>query len=112
MASAHHGGPMENNDGESVIELLRRQQALQQRFTEQVEGRAKRQWSEGRLNGKDDGDLAFAISADKEKQVVMLDFGKPVEWIGLPPQQAIELAQSLIQKARAITTEPIRIVLH
>lgn len=109
MASAHHGSPLGDD---SIIDNLRKENELRQRFSEQVDGRAKRSWSEGRLNGKDDGDLAFAISADREKQIITIDFGKPVEWVGLPPKQAIELAQSLIKYARSISTEPLRIVLH
>lgn len=83
-----------------------------QRFTEQVEGRAQRTWSDGRLGAADDGDLAFTIGGHPDRELVIVDFGKPVESIAVSPQQAIELAQSLIKHARAVAKQPLSIRLH
>ncbi len=88
------------------------QKAAQQRFQEQVDGRAKRAWSDGRLGPHDDGDLAFTIGPHPEQELVVIDFGKQVEFIAMPPQEAIELAQMLIKHARAMSTSPLKIVLH
>ncbi len=79
---------------------------------EQKDRTRQRQWPEGRLNGDDDGELAFAIGPDETGTLVMLDFGKPVTWTAMPPQQAVELAQLLIRHARAIAKEPLRVILH
>ena len=108
MAFQHH------NEGMSpeMRKLFEDQQSAQQRFEDQVAGRAKRAYPDGRLGATDDGELAFAIGPHPEQELVMLDFGKPVEYIAMPPQQAVELAQNLIKHARAISTEPIRVVLH
>ena len=78
-----------------------------ERLNDQLAGRARRSWSDGRLGVTDDGDIAFAVGPHPDRELVVIDFGKPVESIAMPPQQAIELAQSLITHARAITTTAI-----
>ena len=108
MSLQHHSEGM----SPEMRKLFEDEQASRQRFQDQVDRRAKRTFSEGRLGAMDDGDLAFAIGADKDTQTVRIDFGKPVEWIAMNPQQAVELAQCLIKRARQISTEPVRIVLH
>lgn len=54
---------------------------------------------EGKLTEADEGSIQFAIGVQDGK--VVLDFGTPVTWLGMPPQDALMLAESLIQKARA-----------
>ena len=108
MSFQHHNEGMSEN----MRKLFEDEKAARERFQEQVEGRAKRTWSEGRVGPADDGDLAFAIGTHPEKELVVLDFGKSVEWIAMPPQQAIELAQSLIKHARSISKEPLKIQLY
>lgn len=89
--------------------LFEDEQANRKRFSDQVAGRAKRSWSDGRSGPTDDGDLAFAIGPHPEKELVVIDFGKPVEFVAMPPQQAIEMAETLIKHARAIATEPVTV---
>lgn len=91
--SLNHHGESPNPDTESM-----------KRFLAQVEGRAKRNYPEGRIAAEDDGELAFAIAADRERKLVILDFGKKVDWVGMPPEQAIQLAQLLINKAREVSS--------
>lgn len=52
---------------------------------------------QGRINRHDEGELRMAVSNDGA--LVRLDFGKPVEWLGLPPNEAKELAALLMQHA-------------
>lgn len=85
---------------------------LMQQFHDIKEGRAARQWPNGRLSGDDDGETVFKIISDSEKELVRIEFPKPVEWLAMTPQDAIKMAQLLIQHARAISKEPIRISLH
>lgn len=108
MSFQHH------NEGMSpeMRKLFEDEQASRQRFSDQVAGRAKRSWSDGRIGPTDDGDLAFAIGPHPDKELVVIDFGKPVEFVAMPPQQAVEMAQALIKYARAIATEPVTIRLH
>lgn len=58
------------------------------------------EYPEGHLNENDEGELTMAIGA--ENGVVMLHFGKEVAWLGLPPDNARELAALLIKQADQI----------
>lgn len=53
---------------------------------------------EGKLSPDDEGGIQFAIGVRDGK--VCLDFGKPVSWLGMNPEDALKLAGSLIEKAR------------
>lgn len=95
-ASHHSSGPFQpDHENEALKEMM-------QRFTDQVDQRAKRNYSEGRLNANDDGDLAFAVAADPAKNVVIIDFGKPVTWFALPPEQVNGLINLLMMKLREL----------
>lgn len=86
--------------------------ALEKRFQEEREGKAMREFPEGRLSGDDDGSITFKIGADEEKYVVAIEYSKPVHWVAMPPQQAMEFAQLLIKRARSIAKEPLRIYIN
>lgn len=100
MSFPHHNEDMQEQS--RLLDLLRKQK----------EGTAERQWPEGRVDGTDDGQVAFKIESDPDTQVVKIDFGKPVVWVGMGPQDAVQMAQLLIKHARAISKEPIRIQLN
>src|SRR5687768_3107867 len=100
MSFPHHGEEFEEQS-----ELLKR-------FQEERDGKAQREFPEGRLSGDDDGSLTFKIGADAEKGVVAIEYSKPTVWVAMPPQQAVELAQLLIKHARSISKEPLRVVLN
>jgi hypothetical protein len=102
MSAGHHGGPIDDNAAD-----IERQNELMKRFIEQAEGKAKRTYGQGRIGAEDDGDLALAIAADREKGIVLVSFGKPVEWIGLGPREAVALAKTLVDKARLVSKEPL-----
>ena len=97
MGFAHHGSGEES-------ELIKR-------FREQVEGRAKRAYSEGRIAATDDGDLSCAISTDHAHGKILMDFGKSVTWLAMTPKDAISFAQQLIARARELSKEPISLEL-
>lgn len=101
MSFPHHGE-----------EFRKEQSELMKMFEDQRKASRQRSYSQGRLSADDDGDVAFKISSDAEKSVVRIDFPKPMTWIAMNPQEAIELAQMLIKQARAVSREPIRISLH
>lgn len=52
---------------------------------------------EGKLNEHDEGGLRIAIGSQDGK--VIIDFGKPVAWFGMGPQQARELGVTLMKNA-------------
>lgn len=100
MSFPHHGEEFEHQS-----ELLKRFQA-------EREGKSQREFPEGRLSGDDDGSITFKIGADADKGVVAIEYSKPVGWVAMSPQQAVEFAQSLIKHARSIAKEPLRVVIQ
>lgn len=53
----------------------------------------------GKLDDGDEGELQFAIAADSKTKKVLIDFGKPVAWLGLDPSDARNIAKALNEKA-------------
>lgn len=52
----------------------------------------------GKVRGREDeGEIQFGIS-DKDGEVI-LDFGKPVAWLGIPPDQVRSLCRALLKRA-------------
>lgn len=56
------------------------------------------EYPDGRLNSDDAGALPLAIGSADGK--VVMEFPKPVAWIGFTGDQAMEIAQTLIKHAR------------
>ena len=83
MSISHHSSPEDEE--------------ARRRFVEQVMGKAQEHFSEGRLSRQDQGDLSFAIASDKANGVVLISFGRPVIWIGMPKQQALQMAKLLTE---------------
>lgn len=54
-------------------------------------------YPEGKLTGDDEGEIKMAIASAPGK--VVLDFGKPVKWVGFNPGQARELGELLLHHA-------------
>lgn len=54
---------------------------------------------EGKIALHDEGEIKFAVGGHSGK--VFIDFGKPIQSIGMTPHQAMGLAQLLIKQARA-----------
>jgi hypothetical protein len=86
--------------GDFTPDERRKQNELLSRFLDQVDSRAKRNYSAGRLGPNDEGDLAVAVTADKAHNVVRIDFGKPVGWLALPPESCVVLIETLIRRLR------------
>ena len=60
-----------------------------------------KKYPHGKLTEDDEGALDLAILTHEGN--VVIDFGgKPVTWIGFPPDQARQMGQSLIDKANEI----------
>ena len=51
----------------------------------------------GKIDPSDEGELRVGISVKDD--IVFIDFGKPVAWIGISKEQAIEIGKVLIEKA-------------
>lgn len=78
---SHHG-----NDPERDKELSA---AMKKLFGE---------YPNGRLNPQDQGAVAVAIG--HENGAVTMQFPKNLNWIGFTPEQAIDIAQTLVEHAR------------
>lgn len=57
-------------------------------------------YPEGKLTPSDEGNIQFAV-CETNGQVV-IDFGTSVHWFAMTPQQADDLASSLMAKARLV----------
>jgi hypothetical protein len=65
------------------------------------------EFPDGQLNEDDEGELRIAVR--HEPGVVILDFGKPVAWIGLPFDQVPNLRDALMHHAQAAGEEALEI---
>jgi hypothetical protein len=63
---------------------------------------------QGKLTASDEGAIQFGVTAKDGK--VVLDFGTPTAWIGMEPQQAADLAMSMLKFARAAGRESGKLV--
>lgn len=57
----------------------------------------------GKLDADDEGGINIAIGSQigpSGKIVVRIEFGKPIAWLGLPQEQAVQFAISVIKHAR------------
>lgn len=52
---------------------------------------------QGKISDEDEGGIVFAIGRKDEK--IFLDFGKPVSWIGMDRNTAINIGLSLLKQA-------------
>lgn len=57
------------------------------------------EYPEGKLNDNDEGAIAIGVGHREGK--VVIKFPKAVSWVGMTPQQAADVASSLIEHARA-----------
>jgi len=64
---------------------------------------ANGEYPDGKLNEYDEGAAIMAIGHLKGR--VIVDFGQPVAWLGLSPQEAVSMAQYLINQARQAAHE-------
>lgn len=55
------------------------------------------QYPMGSLDKTDEGELAFGITSHRGK--VIVNFGKPIAWLGMDAAQAVVLAKTLLEHA-------------
>lgn len=58
----------------------------------------------GKLVEHDEGEIKIGIKGYNDK--VIIDFGKPTHWIGFSPEQAKQVAESLVRHAENIESQP------
>lgn len=55
---------------------------------------------DGKLNNDDQGEIKIGVTVTDER--VVIAFGKPVDWVGFTREQAIQIGQTLIERARQV----------
>lgn len=60
---------------------------------------ATNRFPQGKYTEHDEGEIAFGVAADKNAGKVIINFGKPTAWVGMDREQALALAELLLQKA-------------
>lgn len=55
---------------------------------------------DGKLHEDDEGEITMAIGIHEGK--VIIDFGKPVHWLGLPKEDALALAEMITKRANEL----------
>ena len=63
------------------------------------------EFPEGQINQHDEGELNIGLRMEAGN--VIIDFGKPVVWVGFPPETARQLAAMLIEYATKIDPKGI-----
>ena len=58
------------------------------------------QFPQGKIDPHDQGEIAIAVGHRQNK--VIINFGKPVAWIGFDKNQALQIAESLRTHAEQI----------
>lgn len=56
------------------------------------------QFPEGKITPDDEGAISVAIGISNGN--VIINFGKPIAWLGLPPAACMEMGRTLIKRAR------------
>ena len=64
---------------------------------------------EGKIAAHDEGEIAFAVGHSNGK--VLIEFGKEISSLGMNAKQAVEMAESLLAHARAVSDDVLTIQL-
>jgi hypothetical protein len=95
--SNHGSSPF---DGEEGSDFARRHKLMRDLLNTTGFRGAIGAFPEGRLTPNDEGNIQFAIGEQNGK--VVIDFGTPVHWLGMTPQQASDFASTLLNRARLV----------
>lgn len=97
----HHGpSPFDgDNDPQKPVFQKRRELMRELLNTTGFRG-ALGDFPAGAISAQDEGAIQFAIG-EKDGKVV-IDFGTPVHWMGMTPQQAADFASTVLKRARLV----------
>jgi polysaccharide pyruvyl transferase WcaK-like protein len=57
------------------------------------------EYPHGKIDGSDEGALDVGVAYDPKRHVIILNFGKPVLWIAMPPHEARAFSKFLLEQA-------------
>lgn len=55
---------------------------------------------QGMLTPQDEGEIKFAVGLSMDKKRIVINFGKPVRWVGMNRNQAIDVGKAIIKTAK------------
>lgn len=58
-----------------------------------------RTFPRGKISEDDEGALTTGVTYDPAKNIVIINYGYPVAWVGMPPQLAKEFAETILKHA-------------
>lgn len=99
MAQSHGSEPFDGEPEDQGRKMARNKLMRDLLDTTGFRG-ALGEFPEGELSKTDEGSIQFAIGEKNGK--VVIDFGTPVHWLGMSPQQAAEFASLLLKRAREV----------
>lgn len=91
---------MSNHSGDYDTEMERKMDAMMGRIAKEQKLGATGRFPEGKLTAKDEGETQIGVASVDGK--VVMNFGKPMAWIGFTPELARKLADSLLRHAKEI----------
>ena len=98
---SHHGPNPFEDEKDDKPELQKRQQLFRDLLSSTAEFRgALGEFPEGKLVKEDEGSIQFAVGETDGK--VVIDFGTPVHWLGMTPQEASEFASLVLKKVKLV----------
>jgi hypothetical protein len=60
-------------------------------------------------NSDDEGELRCAVTADRERNLVVLNFGTPVAWLSASPDQIRQIALQLLRSASQLDGKTLEV---
>lgn len=100
---SHHGpNPFDETPDDPAVKMARNRLLRDLLDTTGFRG-ALGSFPDGQLSKGDEGAIQFAVG-EKDGKVV-IDFGTPVHWIGLTPQQACDIASAILKRARYVARQ-------
>lgn len=61
---------------------------------------------EGKIHQSDEGEIIIGIAPDFAHGTVVINFGIPILWIGLPVDNARAFAKLILEKADLVSAKP------
>lgn len=63
------------------------------------------EYPDGKISEDDGGELRIAVSLDRERGLVNMDFGTMIKWFSMSPLDAVGLSQALVEASKALVME-------
>ena len=60
-------------------------------------------YPKGKMHEQDEGELKVAMTVDEKNKRIVIDFGKPIAWIGITSSEAKMLAVALMENVSKLT---------